>query len=1019
MIPEQKHKQLARFFSQVLPSTGDLVAATISSQATHYKLTQVGFLSYVSVQYGVTDKNFFFSPAAFAEHSISTYSGRTQVNAISAKSLWLDIDFKDQSEGSTTTSVKEQLIKTSSVLGLDRPWLVHTGGGLHAYWPFDQELPAAEWITLARQFKACVTHASLIVQDRARTADIASLLRIPELVSAKRQGRVGFIAEGTPANVETIKNALTAYSAAHQLSLAPSRQLRVKPISVNAGLDGGLTGGGFVGPKGCSTHLKENCKIIKWAWQNPSLTHDQWYPGLVALYSLEDGAEAIHEYSTGHASYSLEAVNSKIKSFTHYTTSCDVMRDKTGQSALCEGCAFKDKGTLYHAAQLIRQVVPTEEKIIAPIDVTFEPIVVKPLPIHMPKGYKYDPIKDITNIVKEDGTAEFVCKGWLKMERVERVYGEKENFNLFFSRGFAESKGSVPAKYSVPPGALFKTTAGEDVRNALGIGNKHVMDYMKAWASRLDDDITLWRPTKMGWHYVPVGADEHEVRRFVLGDVCFEEDGRAVAVALDTALKTTIGNNIDQRGDPVKWTAAYNAAYSHPLLAEHAFATLGAFGAPLMVMTGIPALVLVLHGQSGAGKTMIQKTSASVYGRGEMIRGDKDTANFALKYVASMNSMPSWTDDVNNKTADELSSLVMTIANGRDRGRLDKTGATRVSQDEWRTIHTISTNIDVVGALSAGQDREAEIRRVVQLDLKKLPSFSTSAGVALGSTLAHNYGYIGVAYIQYIAKNYDSIQRRIVAQIKEFDSMGVEASYRYAVAGLSAMLVGGQIAVNLGFIGVDMLLMEDIAKKLLRRSALNVEASWVSSREMLGYFLASEHSKFHIVKDRLADGRTLTGGTSQYYGTVGMVDLKDKVLHLTSRALTNFLVTQGAKRTAVSFISDLVSELPDGVINNGKLRRIDILEGTAVPAVTAVYSFKLEALGDVEHLFTKGESNDGPKQSDMGATESPLHDGVTANPTKRAPPPRRQPVLSGPTEPIVKRAPPPRKTPSGPIPSGG
>ena len=57
--------------------------------------------------------------------------------------------------------------------------IVKSGGGIHCYWVFDQDLTPNEWQPLADRLKEALLQGSLKC-DAFCTADSARLLRVPE-----------------------------------------------------------------------------------------------------------------------------------------------------------------------------------------------------------------------------------------------------------------------------------------------------------------------------------------------------------------------------------------------------------------------------------------------------------------------------------------------------------------------------------------------------------------------------------------------------------------------------------------------------------------------------------------------------------------------------------------------------------------------------------------------------------------------------------------------------------------------
>ena len=69
--------------------------------------------------------------------------------------------------------------------GLPKPSLiVDSGNGLHTYWHFGEDIEKKKWFTLAKELKA-LTEAKGLMLDPKRTADIASVLRVPGTLNFK------------------------------------------------------------------------------------------------------------------------------------------------------------------------------------------------------------------------------------------------------------------------------------------------------------------------------------------------------------------------------------------------------------------------------------------------------------------------------------------------------------------------------------------------------------------------------------------------------------------------------------------------------------------------------------------------------------------------------------------------------------------------------------------------------------------------------------------------------------------
>lgn len=126
----------------------------------------------------------------FACAEYLTPDSRTAANAAGACGLWLDIDCgADKAEAgkgyATEQTAGDAIEAFCKRTGLPLPTIViPSGGGLHVYWALDGFLPKERWLEAAKKLKALCKTLGLLA-DPSRTADIASVLRLPGTLNRK------------------------------------------------------------------------------------------------------------------------------------------------------------------------------------------------------------------------------------------------------------------------------------------------------------------------------------------------------------------------------------------------------------------------------------------------------------------------------------------------------------------------------------------------------------------------------------------------------------------------------------------------------------------------------------------------------------------------------------------------------------------------------------------------------------------------------------------------------------------
>ena len=128
--------------------------------------------------------------AYFACAEYLTPDNRTAANTSGAYAFWLDLDVgeKKNTDGkgyATIGDARQAVERFCKDAGLPSPThIVNSGGGLHVYWVLVQVVDREKWQKHAMKLKALARKLCLRADD-SRTADIASILRIPGTLNFK------------------------------------------------------------------------------------------------------------------------------------------------------------------------------------------------------------------------------------------------------------------------------------------------------------------------------------------------------------------------------------------------------------------------------------------------------------------------------------------------------------------------------------------------------------------------------------------------------------------------------------------------------------------------------------------------------------------------------------------------------------------------------------------------------------------------------------------------------------------
>jgi hypothetical protein len=162
----------------------------------------------------------------FACAGYKTSDSRKAENAEGAWALYADIDVGPEkaAAGKGYASLEEAKAALEGFCkhaGIPEPThLVESGSGIHVYWVLTSFLSRQEWQELARKLKG-LTQALGLRSDPSRTADIASVLRIPGTLNHKYDPpRPVLLLHASPRLIEK-KEMLNAIDRAHEQHCIP------------------------------------------------------------------------------------------------------------------------------------------------------------------------------------------------------------------------------------------------------------------------------------------------------------------------------------------------------------------------------------------------------------------------------------------------------------------------------------------------------------------------------------------------------------------------------------------------------------------------------------------------------------------------------------------------------------------------------------------------------------------------------------------------------------------------------
>lgn len=263
---------------------------TLNRQTGKFKNLHVnGITAAVTRALGLSGESYdvYFACAVYL-----TPNSRFADNAYGAWAFWVDIDCGEDKAASgkgyaTIEDARQALTKFCADAGLPEPThIVDSGGGIHVYWVQDSFVSREQWQAYATKLKA-LTHALNFLADDSRTADIASVLRVPGTLNYKYDPpRPVELVQATDQYIEQA-SMLQAIDLAHG-RLCPVIQ-KVAPLST---INVGSNQSSHDGMSSTGGHVFTNAEISALLEQlDPDMEYGEWTKVGMAVHHETEGSE--------------------------------------------------------------------------------------------------------------------------------------------------------------------------------------------------------------------------------------------------------------------------------------------------------------------------------------------------------------------------------------------------------------------------------------------------------------------------------------------------------------------------------------------------------------------------------------------------------------------------------------------------------------------------------------------------------------------------------------------------------
>ena len=779
--------------------------------------------------------------AYFACSKYETNKSRTQPNAKYIKAFWLDIDCGEGKDYPSQGEGLAALKNFCKATGLPKPTVVNSGRGLHIYWRLSRTITAEEWKPVAERIKYLCEEYDFHV-DPSRTADLASILRVPETLNFKDDPPkpVSIICLSDEIEYETVKSQLGVLVAPPEFNV-PRQELNelTKALANNEEKWFKIIIKKTIKGEGCA-------QIHKIATEQETVNYELWRAGLSVAWACEDRDTAIHKISERHQEYDFQETIRKAMD-TGGPQKC-VTFEKWNPSG-CEGCPHKGKivGPIALGRKIVKaraedNFVEVEAK--SPeVPVTKITIPEYPFPYFRGKqGGVYIEIADNDPILVYQHDL-YVVKRMRDPQKGEvawiRLHLPKDGI-----KEFALPITEVMTKEKLREKLGFYGVA------ALQKQMDAIMVYIIKFVNELQykTDVEVMR-MQYGW------ADKNS--KFVVGDQEITAEG--IKYSPPSSMTSALSEYMQPVGTLDEWKKIANV-YNRPSMEPHAFGFFTAFGSPLLTHLNLKGAVInLVNNVSGTGKTTVAKVMHSVYGHPEeQMLIAKDTINVKLHRMGVMGNLPISCDEITNVEAEHFSDFVYAVSQGRARNRMkSQSNEERLNTSKWSLLCVCTSNASFYDKLASLKSTpDGELMRLIEFQIPVNSVMNKVEADEIFSQLDNNYGHAGRIYLQWLVSNLEEAID-MVKQIQVVIDKKVKFSGRERFwSGVAACnIAGAMIAKKLGLIDIDIKRVFEWMVVEFSKMRHEIKAPPTNQASTIGEFLNEFRGSILVINDA-ADKRS-------------------------------------------------------------------------------------------------------------------------------------------------------------------
>jgi hypothetical protein len=795
--------------------------------------------------------------------SFDGYS-RKAADCLFVRSFFIDLDVGESKDYKDKGDAHTALFKLQAAAELPDPVVIDSGGGVHAYWLMDEDIPVEEWKTYAEKFKAlCMSHISI---DPVVTADAARIMRAPETLNFKTD---------PPRPTSIISNEINVYSwqEFREFLGGPTAEQAEEPVAdvlaeIPKGLDDDTKamlkldnfGKTFAVLAQKSVDDEGGCEQVKYMLLNAAtLEEPMWFAGLSIAKFCDDGATAIHEISNEHPDYNYDKTEEKASRFPAPRT-CSWFIDNYPER--CEGC--QHRGKIVSPIVLGREFKPAakadkEESVWEAPSTKAVPefpdflmpfvqgvnggIYFVPAPKIDKKGAKHqdDPIL----ILPHD------------LYPVQRMYSPHDGECLLMRLVLPKDdvrEFLVPMKH-VYAKETFKSLMASNGVFPSSNNTEHLMNYVVKWGQYMQlnakaDQMRM----QMGWTAERSDTGEWDKRSFVIGKKEIIRTGETIN-APSSPFVRGIAKHITPHGTYARWRESMDYLNT-PEFELHAFASMSGLGSPLMSYTSTSGVAVSLFGKSGNAKTGAMYAGLSMFGNPKNLSVVQATDNGLTGRYLALHNLMFGLDEIGDKKPEDLGRLIHNVSHGKAKIKMQASvNAEREYEMSASMIAMFTTNHTIYGKLeNIKANPDGEAARLIEFHVHKptLLEKEGRLGKYIFDAFNYNYGHAGPMFIKEILRLGDNYVLDHMGKWEEkfIRDFGEYTQYRFYQNLIAANFGAAAIANEHNITGyeLDRIYHETVRSMIDIRDNV-VKVNRTDYQSLLGDFVNRNMGNILVIKD--------------------------------------------------------------------------------------------------------------------------------------------------------------------------